>query len=478
MGWEALRESETRFYSRDVSYLDGKLYHRNSARIADDFSMVETLSALLCKREVAKPIALMIKTVANVDGIKALYSAYADYSRINVQIMVMPRRQIEPLQTLNCDIPDGFSHLQDYEKYLQTLGLNILILTNPNKDVIVVYAPGYKEAKTAIADLHLIQAGFPRMLPWLFADQPLTPTEVQLLLTAQHGYEEYVRVRDLLYEQNGIAKMVIHDSLAAFRSVAYNKQIKELQASLNQHRDTLCCLMREYQETLCSISEEEVRLHGLKYKLSQTDDNNAGLEEFFLQNKSVHLLDVNKYGNIHFRVKTYLTNFDPEMFSTSKNYILDILPHRIGFWDKSRQMKLLSAIFSEDPKIRVRMMADFIINQEGYISTGICKEEALCNDYLPNSHIEYFSCLGDNEMFINQCIQDGDFVMAVTQCVAAAGSQNILESPTMTRLLGDLFDDSDSKFIELPDGSNVTVKQAYEWLINQEGGNEQNTVSQ
>ena len=79
---------------------------------------------------------------------------------------------------------------------------------------------------------------------------------------------------------------------------------------------------------------------------------------------------------------------------------------------------------------------------------------------------------------MSERLLEGDMVGCLMQCIASTKCLNLCDSAVVSRFVQDLFNwDLKSKIIELPDKRSVTVKEAYQWLIDQEQ-NENNTTTE
>ena len=92
--------------------------------------------------------------------------------------------------------------------------------------------------------------------------------------------------------------------------------------------------------------------------------------------------------------------------------------------------------------------------------------------YMPNTHIDQFSCMGGYERTINQLLKNNNYIGALEQCVASCKSLNWGDSTVMGRFMSSLYANNRS-IIRLPDGTYVRPAAAIKWLEEQEAANEQ-----
>ena len=88
--------------------------------------------------------------------------------------------------------------------------------------------------------------------------------------------------------------------------------------------------------------------------------------------------------------------------------------------------------------------------------------------YVPNPHIERYSCMGDYQYVVNECLSDGDYIQALEQCVASAISLNFADSTVMEFFMEKLYRRNSRNYnikaFELPTGEIVDPKDAIKWI--------------
>ena len=353
----------------------------------------------------------------------------------------------------------NFAQLKDFGLYLESKGFSAELYTNQARRMaFVIMSP----AANTVAASHYVQAAIPRLLPWFFKNHPLTTSETQLLASADKSYEDYVSAIKQLYIEKNIEEKIITKNLTNIRKGVAKRR-------LDHAREELNTLQNEYEETksrymalLNQIEEQSRSIYALEYEAEKAEDDN-GLAELFLNNKNLTLDSADDEGIICFTGRTLLSNFDPDMFRRERTIFANYTVDNAFWYNKEKRLDFLEQIFKYN-RISVRMMGRLVISPSGYVDVRQCKRLALEEDRLPNAHLEYFNCLGSNELYIAQCIRESDWYMAIIQCLGAIGSQNLLESSTAVKFYSDIFS-TDKKIIELPDGTNVDTETAYKWLV-------------
>ena len=428
----------------------------------DDATFMETLAALLCDRAEDK-IYCINHCPVTMSATEAVINNVIGRMRndcTNIAVVRVDRSVIGMNSLSDIPLPEGFSELKDFELFLKQKNCDTRLFTGEQERAAIIVM----ERPTPI-QWHYIQAAIPRLLPWYFRDKPLNAEEKMLLDTPSKSdgwilYHEYL---DVLAKQKNLKQLRIAKLLTNFAKAMREKELAAARNDLTEKRARLEDLQRQYQETLKEINEAIIRVHGLEWVVNDAKANNE-LVEIFSNNENLFLDTVTDMGTIKFFVITKLTNFDPDMFTNSE-YFRDITARCASFWsDWNKRFKFLKFILSDDPLLKVRLAAKFMVRTRGEVDVANCSDFAVAHNCIPNAHLEYYACLGDNATYIDQCIVRGDWMMAIVQCISAAGTQVLLESSTASRFFQDLFMTT-CKVIELPDGRNVTTQEAWSWLI-------------
>ena len=91
--------------------------------------------------------------------------------------------------------------------------------------------------------------------------------------------------------------------------------------------------------------------------------------------------------------------------------------------------------------------------------------------YIPNPHIDRYSCLGNYERTMNERLADNDAIGAIEQCISSCKSLNFADSTVMEVFMERMCGRNGyrhNKCIELPDGNIVDMRGAIKWMKEQE----------
>ena len=164
-----------------------------------------------------------------------------------------------------------------------------------------------------------------------------------------------------------------------------------------------------------------------------------------------------------------LSNYDPDRYAVysrnERSSLFGYLSVDSNFKkDLDKTRTLLNEVFSSDPVIKVHMCGYYRIVISGSVDTshGYMYPPS-CKDEVPNPHLQYHSCLGDNGRYILEPLKNGDLITAIEQCIVSAGSVNIDEGVSVGPFVRDILKNSIAPF-ELPDGRRVNAAKALEWI--------------
>ena len=380
----------------------------------------------------------------------------------------------DPTRGFSATNPD-YPEAKDLRAFVKNRGkLNARFYISKSKREAVVLCENL-----TLPAYHLLQSLTPRLFPYFFEDTPLETDELALLdaLTLRTA-TEYERVLALLASHIDFREHTIRKIVGDFEQSGRREEIQRTQNEIDRCRSEINNLNERYTLFLAKIDDLNIRLAGQEMALASASDGSE-LIDYFLCNRNIDPVRVNGR-SIMFTVKTFLESFDPEQFRTYSQNPRSCLyeGYRLcgKFADIENRRKMLNAIFSDEPLLRVRICSNYMLDLRG--SSSCCRLYDYGNgfmDYVPNPHIHHFACLGNYARYINQALQRGDVIGAIEQCVASAKSLNLAESSTVRYFLNDVFN-STHNIIRLPDGRDVTPGEALDYLNSLEEKKEESNV--
>lgn len=328
--------------------------------------------------------------------------------------------------------------------------------------------------------LHYLQAAIPKFLPWYFGTEYSEEEKKLLRSFLEKSSGPYIQAIAELSAKYDFEKEYIRTKLAGFEHVFERRElekavrkVQDLDGQIDSYYDAISSLMRERREIA-------VKRDGLELALNSTKDGESELMEFFLCNKSVVLENVNDNGDIEFSVKTYMDFYDEDIAErTINNNRARIYSECYTTYIPAEKMRtLLTAIFI-DRSVKLRVCAAYKFRNLTVSAQSRHVFGSECKGYLPNPHINEYSCLGNYPVLINARLKENDYVGAISQCIASAKSLNFADGSVLTTFVEHLYgtdgerDMQEISCIELPDKRVVTPMEAIYWLESERKSDEE-----
>ena len=327
---------------------------------------------------------------------------------------------------------------------------------------------------------HFIQILTVRALPWYFEHVTTDGGKTTVVMSDQEKEliksfrEKYAPVYEnaiaKIAEQIDFRDATIMAVLGDFEKKAHEAQAETVRNEISSTQRAIRDNEQRYKVLIDQLQDQNIRLNGLLYIVNNGGDESE-LIDYFRHNKSLTPIDTCGT-ELRFIVKTFLEFFDENIFERYRDngVMYRDMGAMNGFFRGSieHRKKLIDAIFSEEPRLRVKLCGYFKLNTEGSVTSArdynFPKD---CDDYLPNPHFKIHNCLGNNRTGINEALARGNVVGAIEQCISATKGVNMTEiDQTISRFLRWIYD-SGKKIIRLEDGRDVTPKEAVEWLDEQ-----------
>ena len=459
----------------------------------DDRSFLATLRALLHRRSNGADVNLSIRsfnsfgyrghTFTNPAGVFTRISPVPYGANVlSIRYLMGSTDDNAAILSLYDNTESGFTktfpnyhEAKDLQVFVQKRGkLNARFYINEHDKETLIVCEGL-----TLCSLHLLQSLTPRLFPWFFSEIPLDEVESSLLdaLTFRNA-TEYERILSLLADRIDFREHMIKNVIGDFDKIGRREELEKTKNERDNYRQELDNLTRRYQEYLTAIDNLNIRLIGQEMALEAASDGSE-LIDYFICNRSLTPVRV-RGRQLEFTVKTFFEFFDPEQYRTyirNKNsFLYTGYDYLREFNDLEVRRKMLDAIFADEPILRVKMCANYIIDLRGQGSAHdfyTYGDDFI--DYIPNPHIHHFACLGSYHPHINRMIQEGNLIGAIEQCMASAKSLNFSESHTVRYFLNDVFT-STHRIIRLPDGRDVTPVEALEYLNSLDAKKEEENV--
>lgn len=355
----------------------------------------------------------------------------------------------------------GGEELKDLSRYVEKyVQLRVYINREIRSSIILVQ-------NMDIRKYHFIQSFIIRCLPWYFADAPLNDLERDLVKSFREKYStDYERLIEVIGKTFDLRDFAIKRMLGSFEKNARRQELTRVKESISDTQRQIGNNQEQYRRLIEQLDNQNIRFTGLQHIIDNAGEGSE-LIEYFQHNKMLTPVRAENT-QLTFIVRCFLEFFDLDIYERySCNggiYNISEIEER-RFCDKSNRKRLMDAIFSETPKLRVKICAVYTLDTRGNVGThsGYSFPSEF-NDCIPNPHLQLHRCLGQYGPRIQECLINGDALTAIEQCIASARSINIAEFDiTVRKFLRWIFN-SKEKIIQLEDGTDVTPIEALEWL--------------
>lgn len=320
---------------------------------------------------------------------------------------------------------------------------------------------------------HLLQAIMPRYFPWHFKEKPLDDDEKKLLTGAskKDSSDFEAALEHMAQNRFDMRRITVSALIGDFERQSRKVQLDEAKRSLERVDDQIRENREVHARLISDRDERMIRYQGIKAAINNAGDSSE-LVAYCMDNKNLTIVSTHD-SHIRLIIRGYLNVFDPEVYEVASENEESILyteyePSNDDFEEVEERKMLLDAIFGPEAEIQIRTCGFFDLDIRGHVNTSSNYDfPREFNDCLPNPHLHYYSCLGNQERHIRAALERGDIPGAITQCGASTASVNLGEAPTMERFMGELFS-TGKKFLELPNGDIVSPSEALKWIKNKD----------
>lgn len=326
-----------------------------------------------------------------------------------------------------------------------------------------------------IQKVHYLQCSILAIMPWYF-DPKNGIEEVELNLIKslrERTSANYEACLAKIAEKYDFQSARIRQLLAGFETKYEKMECERVRREINDIDTKIANLNTNYANYNRQRNDACIRLLGLETKIASGDSGESEIMDYFLCNRKLYLESVSNT-EMYFAVKDYLSYYDEDAVKryirNKSSYVYSHCGTRTGDIRKEQMEKLMNAIFV-DEVLKIKFCAAYSFNLNGSVrAQNYHVFGTEFSEFMPNPHIDRFSCLGNNESKINNQLVKHDYIGAIEQCVASAKSLNWHDSTVMNEFFYQLTGrgDKNIRCIELPDKTVVKPKEAIAWLEDQE----------
>lgn len=330
--------------------------------------------------------------------------------------------------------------------------------------------------------LHYLQCAVFAFLPWYFDPEKGVSEEEMALIESlrDKSSSKYEKCIARFAEKYDFKTARVRQLLAGFETRFERRKCEELRTSISTIDSEIDRLSDSISSYLRQRRDSEATLLGLELKIEQDNGGESEIMDYFLSNDKLILERVTN-SEMVFVVKANCEYFDEDMAKSiidkPGSYVYRPAGRACNAYIQSEDMKRLMYAIFIDQTVKLRFCAAYSFNI-GYQSVGGIRGYgygAECAGYMPNTHIDKFSCMGSYQNTINRMLKDNNYISAIEQCIASCKSLNFADSTVMSEFMCRMYGlqghtNVNNRCLELPNGQIVTPKEAADWLREQECG--------
>ena len=329
---------------------------------------------------------------------------------------------------------------------------------------------------------HFICCVCPRFFPWYFNDAPehkLTDEEKAVCnLMLKTNSDDFTNWINNYAKRFDFRSVRIRNILKGFETKADRAMMERLKTEKNEYMEKISRHTNAIADCYQSINVADLQINSLLEKISSGESSDGEFMQYVLRNEHVDIVACNDM-TLRLVISTTLSNFDPDIFNRyfgTRSSVLFENPDTGRDYDgmSHENWKLFLKAAFEDEVIRIRSVAAYEVNFERGTVRGLQGYSFgdKYKTYLPNFHIQNYSCLGGNEAMIAACASKRDFVGVLEGCCASAANINFADQTVFRRFAKALCAENCARVVELPNGGLATPREAVAWLKEQEGKSE------
>ena len=366
----------------------------------------------------------------------------------------------------------GYTELKDIKLYFRDrFEINTRVYIKPDINSCWIFCD---LAKCSVRFFHNFVACIPRFIPKLFeGDKQLTEDEINVLrclAEKEETAENYLRYMDILGDKLGLREIIIENLINGFAKKIKANQLRTAENEFNSIERQINDFFDEYNRLIDQREEKLIRMEGIRALMNKASDDSE-LIEYLRLHKNINVIGTDE-SKIFIIIKTLMTNFDYnayEMGVKSGGAYDGFSVHEEVFKDLANRKLLMDAIFSENPKLKIKMCGYYVLDINGRVESQSQYEYGpKYEDCLPNPHLNFHSCIGNNRGFISEQLRNGETINAIECCVASCASLNYHETAQTYRPFLEILFTKKSRFLVNNEGKEMNTVEALAWLKGEE----------
>lgn len=409
-----------------------------------------------------------------------------DRNEIRVIGLSDTNERISPLFNAVGKIPEvypGWTIIEKLSEFIrQRAKCEAVVLMNSEARSTAIFVE-----RMDIAKFHLLSAMAASFAPWY--RERITDSDLEFIgkelipsITAEETPDKILEIlANVQKERYDLRSIRIDRAIGDFESRSVKTALERTRSEVSNIETTITAKLAEIGNMRREWERNKILIRG--YEQAIRDGKEGDLAKYFKCNPNIELLGVDGQA-IDFIVKGHLDNpsEDTETYidEAEYNYISDQINYDLDDDDDygcDDVIDLLRAVLI-DQTIKLRVCARIKINFPGGLDKqASCSYPFLDGErkreygtYMPNIHIDRYTCFGGNEEEIAELANEGDYIGAIEQAASAVRSFDITDSCVGETFINTIITGQsggyarNNKCFELPNGDVVDTNGAINYL--------------
>lgn len=351
----------------------------------------------------------------------------------------------------------GWERVQRVSSFFERLFDCTCFINQEQKSTVVIVG------RLDTGRMHYILCSIFAMLPWYYKKETVTPEDIELVKSLREpSYEKFLAAIAEFEGRYDFYTPKIR-SLGDYESEWEGREISRMQRKSDNLRDRLDGLYRDLAEYTKQKSAIDRQILGWKLGTSEREYT---IKQYLIDNaQKVRFVSADDDG-MTVEILTDLVYFDDELAEDVYDSTRDLINETRTRNAKltKEEMKLLFKALFLDKSIILRFCAAYRLNVSG------CRVDALgefdfdsaAAKYMPNPHINRYTCIGGYEQGFIKCMSAQNYIGAIEQAIASCQSLNFADGTVMEYFMKTLYE-TDKRCLVM-NGLNLTPKEAVDEL--------------
>lgn len=305
----------------------------------------------------------------------------------------------------------------------------------------------------------------PKLLPWIYTPETIMSDEevelFRLVSKKRFDSKRFREIMDSVANEIGLRNAVTNKYLSGWSENWIKDKIEELKKIISCSYDFIRSLETEIASKYDEIGQALTTLNSLQDKVGEETDEVC---KFFSNHRQLTINSVNRLteggSTLRFSITDTVEFYDVDQFNRAFAN-----PKSFCYRRGNEIAQVLHGIFAEN-KGTIRVHSVFSLrNLTSLTCVRYGDTGKFTNTHLPHPHHYHFACLGGNDTYIRQYMNEGSWDMAIEQAIASVKNINLGDCVVMEKFVQDIANRRSScKCIIADNGTEMTPNEFLAYL--------------